>query len=93
MFFEFSLGIIPSKGDLFESKGGQNTNFILVLFKNFQFDELLSIKEKKARGLSYFCEEKQPHHLHMFDKKSHKETKCLAQNEVTSVEIWCYFLF
>ena len=47
----------------------------------------------KAKDLSFFDEEMQPHHLHMFDKRSSKETKCYVQNVATSVEALCYWQF
>jgi hypothetical protein len=37
MFFEFTLEIMSLKRNLFEFEGGQNTNFILVLFKIINF--------------------------------------------------------
>ena len=46
MLFKFPLGIIPLKRDLFESKGGQNANFLfgLVLYPQqppLEFDHLM----------------------------------------------------
>ena len=42
--------------------------------------------EMEAKDLSFFNEEMQPHHLHMFDKKSLEETEYWVQNVATSVE-------
>ena len=42
--------------------------------------------EMEAKDLSYFDEEMQPHHLHMFDKQSPEVTKYQVQNVATNVE-------
>ena len=55
--------------------------------------KLLSIEEMKAKDPYFFYEEKQPHHSHMSDKQSPEATKCLVQNEASSVEPWCYRKF
>ena len=50
--------------------------------------------EMEAKDLSCFDEEMQPHHLHMFDKKSPEDIEYQVQNVATNNSdihsIWCH---
>ena len=84
MFFNLSLRIMSSERNFSEFEGGQHTN--LILGRNFQSCKLLLTMEMEAKDLSFFDEEMQPHHFHMFDRKYPEVTKYLVQNVETNVE-------